>query len=97
MLKESYTILVRPLVTERLTALSEEMPKYGFEVRKDANKLEIRRAVEEMFNVKVAKVNVMNMPGKVKRRGRHVSRSTGYRKAIVTLKDGYKIELYEGV
>ncbi len=97
MLKESYTVLVRPLVTERLTALSEELPKYGFEVRKDANKMEIRKAVEDMFDVKVAKVHVMNMPGKVKRRGRHISRSNGYRKAIVTLKDGYSIELYEGV
>jgi large subunit ribosomal protein L23 len=91
-----YEVLHRPLVTEKNTALQAQ-GKYAFEVDGEANKEQIKRAVEKAFNVTVTKVNVVTMPGKRQRmRGRLVL-SPSWKKAIVTLKLGDKIEIFEGV
>ena len=92
---EARDILRRPLVTEKSTALLEE-GKYGFEVAKAANKVQIAQAVAEIFNVKVVAVNTINVTGKVKRVGRNVGRRRSYKKAIVTLAPGETIQFFEG-
>ena len=91
-----YEILRRPLITEKNTALQAQN-KYGFEVAQKANKLQVKAAVEKVFKVEVTKVNVMNVPGKTRSRGRFRVRTIPWKKAIVTLKVGDKIELFEGV
>ena len=91
-----YEVLRRPLVTEKNTALQAQ-GKYAFEVAGEASKEQIKRAVEKAFNVTVTQVNVMTMPSKGQRiRGRLVF-SPSWKKAIVTLKPGDKIEIFEGV
>ncbi|MBI4295313.1 MAG: 50S ribosomal protein L23 [Chloroflexi bacterium] len=92
----TYEVLRRPVVTEKNTTLQENQ-KYGFEVASDATKPQIKQAVEKAFNVAVVAVNVMNVPGKMRRRGRHQGVTPGWKKAVVTLKQGHKIELFEGV
>lgn len=92
---EARDILLRPLVTEKSTALLEE-GKYVFEVAKAANKVQIAQAVAEIFNVKVVAVNTINVTGKVKRVGRNVGRRRSYKKAIVTLAQGETIQFFEG-
>ncbi len=90
-------IIVRPLITEKATRLNSEH-KYIFEVRRHANKVQIKEAVEKGFEVKVDNVNVMNMRGKPHRvRGNRMKQDPAWRKAIVTLKPGEKIELFEGL
>jgi large subunit ribosomal protein L23 len=74
----------------------EEQNTVAFQVRPDANKVEIRSAVETVFNVKVTDVRTMNYEGKLKRMGRHQGRRASWKKAIVTLAPGHKIELVEG-
>lgn len=93
-----YAVLVRPLITEKGTMLTA-LDKYPFEVRKDSNKIQIKAAVELAFGVKVKAVNTLTVHGKTKRRGRRRLASTGrsWKKAIVTLEPGEKIELYSGV
>ena len=95
-------ILIRPIVTEKMTALQESSNKYAFEVPVNVNKIEIKKAVEERFNVKVSKVAISNRKGKakemtVKSNGRTI-RTAGFAKskkrAIVTLLDGYNIDLF---
>ncbi|MDP2731333.1 MAG: 50S ribosomal protein L23 [Dehalococcoidales bacterium] len=93
---ELYQILRRPLITEKSTALQEE-GKYAFEVAGEANKPQIKQAVEKAFKVKVTAVNVVNVPGKRRRLGRRQIPAHPWKKAIVTLKTGDKIELFEGV
>jgi large subunit ribosomal protein L23 len=90
-------IIKRPLLTERGAALQESQNKYLFEVRSDANKLEVKSAVEAMFDVKVAGVNTLNFRGKIKRMGRFQGRRRGWKKAVVTLAEGEAIEFFEGV
>jgi large subunit ribosomal protein L23 len=90
-------VLIQPLLTEKITALREAHNKVGFLVRADANRIEIKRAVETALKVRVERVNVINMPGKLKRMGRFAGRRPDWKKAIVTLKPGNRIELYEGV
>ena len=92
---EARDILLRPLVTEKSTALLEE-GKYVFEVARAANKVQIAQAVAEIFNVKVVAVNTINVTGKVKRVGRNVGRRRSYKKAIVTLAPGETIQFFEG-
>jgi len=89
--------LRRPVITERATLLQDQSNKYLFEVRGDANKVEIRQAVEEMFDVKVLGVNTMSVRGKVKRLGRFQGRRASWKKAIVTLAQGHSIDYFEGV
>jgi len=90
------TILRRPLVTEKGTKLQEEQNQYLFEVDPKANKIEIKRAVEARFSVRVWKVRTMNVRGKLKTLGRFTGRRPGYKKAIVTLAVGDKIDFLEG-
>ncbi len=91
-----YQVLIRPLITEKGTMLAEQN-KYAFQVHKRANKLQIKEAVEKAFNVRVLKVNTMVMPGKTRRVGRSVGQTSEWKKAIVTLAEGDRIEFFEGV
>ena len=90
-------ILKKPLVTEKGTRLREKDNKVIFAVPKDANKVEIKKAVEEMFSVHVEDVKTMIMKGKTKRWGQHAYARSDWKKAIITLKAGESIALYEGV
>ena len=94
----SYDVIIRPIITERSMAGAEDK-KYVFEVAKAAGKVEIKKAVEEAFGVKVARVNTMIVPGKVKRMGAgRPGRTKDWKKAIVQLTDDSKtIELFEGM
>jgi large subunit ribosomal protein L23 len=97
-------ILIRPLFTEKMSVLEETQRKYAFQVAPEANKIDIKRAVEEKFDVKVAKVATMNRKGKAKqmtvRSGGRTIRTQGrrshWKRAIVTLKEGYTIDLLRG-
>jgi len=91
-----YEVLRRPLITEKSTVL-QGLNKYVFEVADGSNKLMIKQAVEKAFKVTVTGVNVVTMQGKKKRMGRREVISLPWKKAIVTLKPGDKIEFFEGV
>jgi large subunit ribosomal protein L23 len=94
-MKELYEVIRRPAVTEKGTALKEQN-KYCFEVDRRANKIEVKRAVEALFNVKVAAVHTVTVRGRIKRLGRFAGRTPDWKKAIVTLKEGHSIEFFEG-
>jgi len=89
-------ILIRPLITEKSTALMQDN-KYTFVVPLKANKAEIRQAVEQLFKVKVLDVNTIRVLGKVKRMGRNQGKRPDYKKAIVKLAPGQRIEFFEGL
>jgi len=89
-------VLRKPIVSERSMDLLQQN-KYSFYVDPNANKIEIKHAVEELFKVTVTSVNTMNVKGKAKRMGKYVGRTSNRKKAIVTLKDGDKIEIMEGM
>ena len=91
-----HEVLRRPLITEKNTDLQAQ-GKYAFEVGHEANKHQIKQAVEKAFKVKVLAVNVMTVPGKTRRVGRRQVLTQSWKKAIVTLKPGDKIEFFEGV
>jgi large subunit ribosomal protein L23 len=91
-----YEVLRRPLITEKSTAL-QGLNKYAFEIAAGANKLMIKQAVEKAFKVSVLGVNVITVRGKTKKMGRRVVHTNPWKKAIVTLKVGDKIEFFEGV
>ena len=91
-----YEVLRHPLITEKGTVLQAQN-KYAFEVASEANKHQIKQAVEKAFNVKVTAVNVMRVAGKTRRVGRRQVLTPSWKKAIVTLKPGDKIEIFEGV
>lgn len=91
-----YEVLRRPLVTEKSTALQEQN-KYAFEVAGEANKTQVKQAVEKAFRVKVRAVNVIAMHGKMRRVGRRSVMTAPWKKAVVTLQPGDKIEFFEGV
>jgi large subunit ribosomal protein L23 len=93
-MKDVYSVLKRPLFTEKNDRLKENYNKYAFEVDIKANKIEIRQAVEQIFGVTVVKVNTMRVHGKVKRRGRSEGRRPDWKKAIVTLKEGDTIPIW---
>ena len=97
-MKTAYDIIKRPIITEKSMAEIADK-KYTFEVAKDANKIEIAKAVEEIFGVKVAKVNTLNVQGKIKRTGRYpAGRTASWKKAMVTLTaDSKTIEFFEGM
>lgn len=95
-MRSAHQIIRRPVVTEKGTALKEQN-KYLFEVDRRANKVEIKQAVESLFNVKVAAIHTVSMRGKVKRLGRFAGRTSDWKKAIVTLREGHSIEFFEGV
>ena len=91
-----YAVLLRPIITEKTTVLTGA-DKYVFEVDLRANKNQIKEAVQVAFNVRVAEVNTMVMKGKPKRFGRKITNRPDWKKAIVTLVPGDKIELFEGI
>jgi len=91
-----YEVLRRPLVTEKNTELQAQ-GKYAFEVAREANKHQIKQAVEKAFKVEVMAVNVMTVPGKTRRIGRRQVLTQSWKKAIVTLKPGDSIGLFESV
>lgn len=88
-------VIKRPVISEKSYDLLAEN-KYTFYVNPDANKIEIKKAIEEIFNVTVLNVNTMNVKGKTKRMGRAVGKTPDRKKAIVSLKEGDKIEVFEG-
>jgi large subunit ribosomal protein L23 len=91
-------IIRRPLVTEKSTMLREESNVIAFEVDSNANKIQVKQAVEELFKVKVAEVRLFNVPGKTRRMGRYEGKRRDWRKAYVRLKDGEKApDFIEGV
>jgi large subunit ribosomal protein L23 len=92
-----YHIIRRALITEKSTAAKGENNKYIFEVDRRANKIEVATAVEKLFKVKVLDVHVMNIVGKKKRVGRIMGEKRSWKKAIVTLAPGSRIEIHEGV
>ncbi len=96
-MKTTYEVLTGPLLTERGTKLKETDNKVLFRVAKDANKIEIKKAVEEIFKIKVDRVTTMNCKGKRKRMGRHEGKRPDWKKAIVTLKEGEKLDFIEGM
>jgi large subunit ribosomal protein L23 len=96
-MKDPRSIVRKALITEKGTVLRELRNQYHFEVARDANKIEIQRAVEVIFSVKVALVRTMQMRGKVKRQGRWIGKRSDWKKAIVTLKPDQKIELFEQI
>ena len=92
MLERYYRILRKPRITEKGLAMVERHRAYPFEVQNTANKIEVRQAVEAIFDVKVESVRTMNMIGKYKRSGRWFGRRPNWKKAIVVLKEGFAIE-----
>jgi large subunit ribosomal protein L23 len=93
---DMYHIVRRALITEKST-VSKDENKYVFEVDRRANKIEVAKAVEKLFKVKVINVHVMNVTGKKKRIGRILGEKRSWKKAVVTLAPGSRIEIYEGV
>ena len=94
-------ILIKPIVTEKMNLLSEKFGRYGFKVDKKANKLEIKKAIEEIYGVKVTSVNTMVYAGKMKSRftksGVISGRTNAFKKAIVTLSKGESIDFYSNI
>jgi len=90
-----YEVLRRPVITEKTDILAEAHNQYVFEVARGANKVQIQNAVEEIFDVKVTGVRTALMPGKPRRWGRHVTRTPAWKKAVVTLAPGDRIDLFE--
>lgn len=96
-MKSPYDIIKGPLITEKGTKLKENHNKVLFKVERTANKIEIKRAIEEIFNVKVLRVSTINQTGKKKRHGFKIGKRPDWKKAIVTLKQGEKLEFLERV
>jgi len=94
-------IIIKPIVTEKMTAVTEKLNRYGFRVRTDANKIQIAQAVKELYNVTVTGVNTQNYRGKNKSRhtkgGMVKGSEAAFKKAIVTLKDGDTIDFYSNI
>ena len=95
-MKNLYDVLVGPLLTEKGAAMKENENKVLFRVSRQANKIEIKKAVEEIFKVKVDFVSTINCKGKKKRMGKYEGRRPDWKKAIITLKEGEKLEIVEG-
>jgi len=96
-MRDPRSIVRKALITEKGTALRELRNQYHFEVARDANKIEIRHAIETIFSVKVEQVRTMQMRGKVKRQGRYQGKRSDWKKAIITLRPEQKIELFEQI
>ena len=96
-MRTAYDVIIKPVVTEN-SMEDAQAKKYTFKVAVDANKTEVKNAVEEIFGVEVAKVNIMNVKGKLKRMGRNTGMTAAYKKAIVTLtEDSKEIEFFQGL
>ena len=97
-MKTAYDIILKPVITEASMAATANQKKYTFRVAKNATKIEIARAVEELFKVEVKSVNTISMKSKAKRMGVHLGRTSEWKKAIVTLTEGSKtIEFFDGM
>lgn len=96
-MKTEYQTIIEPIITEETMDLASDK-KYVFQVAKEANKTEVRQAVEKIFGVNVAKVNIMNVNGKTKRMGRYAGKTADYKKAVITLTaDSKEIEIFQGL
>ncbi|MFH1875009.1 MAG: 50S ribosomal protein L23 [Pseudomonadota bacterium] len=93
---KKHQVIQKPLITEKSSRAQADANQYFFRVDSKANKYDIRRAVEEIFNVKVAEVKTMNVLGKRKRVGKSIGLTSNWKKAMVTLKEGDRIEFLEG-
>ena len=95
---DPYQVIIRPVDTEKTRYQASELGQYTFQVHRSANKIEVKRAVEAVFGVKVAGVNIINVPSKAPGRSgrRRVVRAPGFKKAVVTLAEGQRIDLSEG-
>lgn len=91
-----HDLIIKPLTTEKTTIQKEVANQVSFEVDRRANRIEIKRSIENLFDVKIAKVRTMQMNGKTKRRGRSVGKRRDWKKAIVTLMPGERIDFFEG-
>jgi len=96
-MKSPYDVIRRPLITEKANLAKESLNTYHFEVPITVNRQEVREAVERVFQVKVADVRTLIVRGKVKRRGRNIGKRPNWKKAIVKLEPGYKIDIFEGL
>ena len=96
-MRDPRTIVKKALITEKGTVLRELRNQYHFEVARDANKIEIKHAIENIFSVKVSQVRTMQFRGKVRRQGRYVGKRSDWKKAVVTLEPDNKIELFEQI
>jgi large subunit ribosomal protein L23 len=96
-MKDPRTIVKKALITEKGTVLRELRNQYHFEVARNANKIEIKHAIETLFSVKVSEVRTMQIRGKVKRQGRYAGKRSDWKKAVVTLQPDQKIELFEQI
>jgi large subunit ribosomal protein L23 len=92
----NYDLIRRPIITEKTTLQKEKNNQISLEVAPDANRIEIKRAVEQLFKVKVADIRTMNVQGKFKRRGKVLGKRRNWKKALVTLMPGERIEFFEG-
>jgi large subunit ribosomal protein L23 len=94
-------VLVKPVITEKMTSITEKLNRYGFVVDRSANKLQIKEAVQTMYGVQVTDVNTMVMPGKKRTRNTKtkfiVGRKSAYKKAVVTVADGQTIDFYSNI
>ena len=95
-MKGPYDIIQAPLISEKGTALAESANQFLFKVRTDANKIEVKHAVETLFKVKVVDVRMARYLGKIRRVGRSMGRRSDWKKAYVTLKEGDKIDFFGG-
>ncbi len=96
---DAYSTILRPVVSEKSTVLGDQ-GKYVFEVAPTANKIQIKHAIETAFankKVQVSAVNILHVAGKVRRRGRSVGTTRSWKKAVVTLREGQRLDLFEGV
>jgi large subunit ribosomal protein L23 len=96
-MKDARDIIIAPIISENTMEQMQEYNTYTFKVAKNANKVEIRNAVEEIFSVNVIKVNTMNVRGKKRRLGFHVGKKPDWKKALVKLVEDDEIEIYEGL
>lgn len=90
-------LIIKPVITEKSTIQKENDNTVTFEVAKSANRIEVKKAIESLFNVKVDSVRTINITGKIKRRGRVLGKRRDWKKAIVTLSPGERIEFFDGV
>ncbi|MBW2057869.1 MAG: 50S ribosomal protein L23 [Deltaproteobacteria bacterium] len=95
-MEDLYSVIKRPLITEKSSKQKELQNQYFFEVDRRANRIEIKRAVEQLFKVTVDRVNVSTVKGKVKRLGRTMGKRPDWKKAVVLLKKGDRIDFFEG-
>lgn len=96
-MRDPRDVVLRPIITEKTTASQAEGNQYAFEVARDANKHEIKHAIEQLFKVHVLRVQTAQQRGKWRRRGAHVGKRANWKKALVKLPEGETIEVFEGL